>query len=122
MSDELKPQSIDTPELQSLVGNWAGAAHSCDKYTRTVGAREAWAALIAHIDAWGARLVGGATAAVKYGCHCDLEPHMEPDECVIGTDRAGDCSYAHRHANKEACEYWQPIRFAAAPNPDKEGT
>jgi hypothetical protein len=51
--------------------------------------------------------------AERFGCHCDLEPHMQPDDCVIGTSRASDCSYAHRHAVKESCEYWQPIKIAA---------
>jgi hypothetical protein len=109
---ERKPESIDTAEFQSKVGNWSGAAHSSDKYTRTIGAKEAWAALIAYIDG---RTAG--TAPEKFGCHCDLEDHMEPDDCVIGTSCAGDCAYAHRHANKEACEYWQPIKIAAAPSP-----
>lgn len=44
-----------------------------------------------------------------YGCHCDLEPHMQPDECVIGTPRSGDCAYARRHTAKEQCVYWQKI-------------
>jgi hypothetical protein len=48
-------QSIDTPEFQSKVGNWSGAALSDDEYTRTVGAKEAWGALIAHIETWAGR-------------------------------------------------------------------
>ena len=53
--------------------------------------------------------------AVAYGCHCDLEPHMEPDGCVIDTGRRQDCFYARSKTNpvnkKEECEYWQPIKF-----------
>jgi hypothetical protein len=61
------------------------------------------------------------TAPEKFGCHCDLEPHMEPDSCVIDTNRREDCLYARGHATKEACEYWQPIKFAAAPTPTNGG-
>ena len=54
--------------------------------------------------------------AVAYGCHCDLEPHMEPDGCVIDTGRRQDCFYARSTtkpiSKKEECEYWQPIKFA----------
>lgn len=45
--------SVDSPDFCDLVARWAGAAHSCDKYTRTEGARDAWRALIDHINAWG---------------------------------------------------------------------
>jgi hypothetical protein len=68
-------------------------------------------ALIAEVERLRAELAPSAT--VKYGCHCDLEPEMEPDGCVIGTSHASDCRYAHRHAAKESCEYWQPIKIAA---------
>jgi len=108
-------------------------------------ATDAFRALIAHIDTWAARQreqaytdqmprirhlenerdlalkaarsAGDAVPAVKYGCHCDLEPHMEPDGCVLDEDRAEDCVYARRHKSKESCEYWQPIKFGAAPAP-----
>lgn len=52
--------------------------------------------------------------AVRYGCHCDLEPHMEPDGCVLDDGRPWDCVYAQRPgATKEGCEYWKPIVVAA---------
>lgn len=49
---------------------------------------------------------------VRYGCHCDLEPGMEPDECVINEygDITGHCIYAKPGARKEQCEYWRIIK------------
>lgn len=52
----------------------------------------------------------GAKEAGKYGCHCDLEPGMAPDDCVIGTSRVNDCIHAAKHKRKEECEYWQPVK------------
>lgn len=73
-------------------------------------------------EAYEAGRAAGAAAGVdvdvkRYGCHCDLEPHMEPDGCVIGTELSGNCNYAKRHTAKEQCVYWQPI---AAPQPPKD--
>jgi hypothetical protein len=45
MSDELKPQSIDTPEFADLMQKWA-LSPSCDLVQKR------YDALIAHIDAW----------------------------------------------------------------------
>lgn len=44
---------------------------------------------------------------VEYGCHCDLEPGMEPDGCVIDEGRLNDCIYAEPNMRKEQCEYWK---------------
>jgi hypothetical protein len=46
---------------------------------------------------------------VRYGCHCDLEPHMEPDGCVIDTEEYDKCIYAKKAGRKERCEYWRII-------------
>lgn len=46
---------------------------------------------------------------LRYGCHCDLEPHMTPDDCVIDSGRYHDCVYAKPGMRKEQCEYWRPI-------------
>jgi hypothetical protein len=51
MSDELKPQSIDSPEFERLLGAYAKAL---DGDLRSYASAKR--ALIAHIDAWGARL------------------------------------------------------------------
>jgi hypothetical protein len=60
MSDELKPQaSIDTPEFRKLVM----AVRHCS--WRFDGTQPEMAALIAHIDAWGARLAGEAAKDAK---------------------------------------------------------
>lgn len=52
-----------------------------------------------------------AMASVKFGCHCDLEPGMKPDGCLIDENRRDDCIYARRVERKEQCEYWQPVTF-----------
>jgi hypothetical protein len=62
MSDELKPQSIDTFEFAALLGKLVVAAEELDDDSAY---REARAALIAHIDAWGARLAGIPVHQVK---------------------------------------------------------
>jgi hypothetical protein len=46
----------------------------------------------------------------KWGCHCDLEPHMQPDGCVIDTNDFHNCIYAKEGMRKEQCEYWQKIK------------
>lgn len=46
---------------------------------------------------------------IKYGCHCDLEPHMEPDGCVIDEGRYHDCIHAEKGMRKEQCEYWRVV-------------
>ena len=51
---------------------------------------------------------------VKYGCHCDLEPGMEPDGCVLDYNAPQDCVYAGGISRREECKYWQPIKFKGA--------
>lgn len=48
---------------------------------------------------------------LKYGCHCDLEPDMEPDGCVLDGEaqNALTCVYAKDGMRKEQCKYWKPI-------------
>ena len=59
MSDELKPrESVDSPEFRRLVDEIYGAGFYSEADTKEV------AALIAHIDAWGARLAGDADKTV----------------------------------------------------------
>lgn len=43
----------------------------------------------------------------KYGCHCDLEEDMEPDECVIDIGERLNCVHAKDIEAKEQCEYWR---------------
>jgi len=48
-----------------------------------------------------------------YGCHCDLEPEMKPDGCVLDYGKPEDCVYAKilvkNGQPKEDCGYWKPI-------------
>lgn len=44
---------------------------------------------------------------VKYGCHVDLEPGQEPDDCVIDTGDLFNCIYAKESMRKEQCKYWK---------------
>lgn len=48
---------------------------------------------------------------LKYGCHIDLEPGMEPDAtCVMENgEPLHHCIYAKKNMRKEQCEYWKPI-------------
>jgi hypothetical protein len=58
MSDELKPQAtIDSTEFRELLYSWQDATEE-SRYTHSAYAdqKRAFAALIAHIDSWGARL------------------------------------------------------------------
>lgn len=48
-------------------------------------------------------------AELKHGCYCDLEPHMEPDGCVIDEGKPDNCFYANGKTCKTQCEYWKPI-------------
>ena len=60
MSDELKPQSVDSPEFRELLDEFAYRASERRAMGGDFGSAEAEeiaeSALIAHIDAWGARL------------------------------------------------------------------
>jgi hypothetical protein len=48
-------------------------------------------------------------SAVKYGCHADLDPGMEPDDCVISRNGFEDCIFAKPGMKPEDCKYWKPI-------------
>lgn len=58
---------------------------------------------------WIAQGVDSRKLVVAYGCHCDLEPGMQPDGCVIDDGTPSMCIYAGRIKRKEQCEYWRPI-------------
>lgn len=81
MSDELKSQSIDTPEFRCALGAYVGALEGQDTRRKIEQVR---AALIAHIDAWGARL---AADTAKDSARLDF---MIAEECQIERmDRPG---------------------------------
>ncbi len=48
-------------------------------------------------------------SGLKWGCHCDLEEHQEPDECVITSGRLGHCIFAKEGMIPNDCKYWNPI-------------
>jgi hypothetical protein len=54
---------------------------------------------------------------VKYGCHVELDPGMEPDGCVIDEGRPEDCIYAKPGMRKEQCEYWRIVASLTTPEP-----
>lgn len=60
-------------------------------------------------DAIGQMFVLGKVDRIRFGCHCDLEDHMEPDNCVILEGRLSDCVYAKEGMRPEQCEYWRPV-------------
>jgi hypothetical protein len=66
MSDELKPQSIDTPEFHDFLLRYG------------IWRPDDVAVLVAHIDAWGARLAGDAAKdAERYRWLRDKCPDFE---------------------------------------------
>lgn len=46
---------------------------------------------------------------VRYGCHIDIEPGIEPDGCVIDEGNYHNCIYAKEGMRKEQCKYWQIV-------------
>jgi hypothetical protein len=55
------------------------------------------------------RQLSGKLDEVRYGCHVDLEPGQEPDDCVIDTGCLHQCIYAKSGMRKEQCEYWKIV-------------
>lgn len=53
---------------------------------------------------------------IRFGCHCDLEPGMEPDGCVLDYGRPEDCVHSHsgKVKQRERCEHWKPITITGA--------
>lgn len=53
-------------------------------------------------------------APVRFGCHCDLEPGMEPDGCVLDNGRPEDCVHTRsgKVKQREKCEHWQPVKIS----------
>lgn len=49
----------------------------------------------------------------KYGCYCDLDPGMQPDDCVLDHGEVNGCVYAQALVNagkgKEDCHEWKPV-------------
>lgn len=50
----------------------------------------------------------------RMGCHMDLDPFMEPDECVLDTGKLCDCVYAVKYGDKarEYCGEWKIIQLS----------
>jgi hypothetical protein len=53
--------------------------------------------------------MSGNIPPLKYGCHVDLEPHQEPDGCVIDDGNFHNCVYAKPGMRKEQCKYWRIV-------------
>lgn len=51
----------------------------------------------------------------KFGCHCELDPSMKPDSCVIDEGRPGDCVNATllvgQGKGRNDCSEWRPVVF-----------
>lgn len=54
-----------------------------------------------------------ANQAKAFGCHCDLEPWMKPDGCVLDESRAEDCTSARpllaAGKDKWHCNDWRVV-------------
>lgn len=57
---------------------------------------------------------------VAYGCHCDLEPGMEPDGCVLDSGRPQDCIHARSGMSKAEYQYWRPVLNLGPAESDQE--
>lgn len=68
------------------------------------------------LDVVFASVPPSARDGLRYGCHCDLEPGMKPDGCVLDEGRSFDCVNAQRLVDagkgKEACPDWKPVTFS----------
>ena len=49
-----------------------------------------------------------AQKAKTFGCFVDGATDIYPD-CVIGTDRSDDCTYAKKLTSPEQCKYWREV-------------
>jgi len=47
---------------------------------------------------------------IRFGCHIDLAPGEEPDDCVINSGNICDCALANSGMKPEQCEYWREIQ------------
>lgn len=120
MSDELKPRSsIDSPEFRALVEMWAGKYHSAYLQVRK-GHEQAYRALIAHIDAWGARMAG-VPAGWK------LMPEVPTNEIICAIERKVDDQlvasgmWAQDMCRQDGADIYEAALAAApAPQADKE--
>jgi len=47
----------------------------------------------------------------QWGCHCDLAPGQNPDECVFDKNKPDDCLFATKlrleGTGKVDCQYWR---------------
>lgn len=54
-----------------------------------------------------------AVIPITYGCHFDLSPYEEPDDCMLDRGTPSLCTVAkklHQEGEpKEACRHWKPI-------------
>ncbi len=52
-------------------------------------------------------------APVRYGCHVDIEPGLDPDECVMDFGAFDDCRIAKKlqleGKCKTDCPHWKPV-------------
>jgi hypothetical protein len=104
MSDELKPQAtIDTPEFADMMLAWALSKAGDD-------AAERYDKIIAHINAWGARLAG-VPAGMK------LVPILSTDVMdIAGREMLRACG--HERPTKRDAELCWSAMIDAAPKPE----
>ena len=48
-------------------------------------------------------------SSLQFGCHCDLDDDMEPDNCVLIDGDILNCVYAKKGMRPEQCQYWKPV-------------
>jgi hypothetical protein len=109
MSDELKPQSIDTPEFRALAEKW--------QLCLTTDIPQVYAALIAHINAWGARLVESARAEGPPAferrrnlahAQLPLDAEVALEHAALFLSKAGE-QEAHHHVTQVLAAHMPPL-------------
>lgn len=99
---------IKALEEQDLI-----TRHACDESITNI--KKPYAGMVGHVsidDVHTAIMNVKAEnmSPVKYGCHVDLFDDIDPDGCVIDSDRSlTDCFHAKPGMEKEDCEFWKPI-------------
>ena len=73
-------------------------------------------AAVAQLHSMGFAWIGGewtTNTPKAFGCHCDLDPDMMPDGCVLEYGNANDCIHAPglvaAGKAREDCHEWRPI-------------
>lgn len=111
LKEAVKALSASAEQSEPIAHLWM---HEATGHTRVVMNDEVWTAS----NAWFC--VGPIVLAapikkeqdLAYGCHCDLEPGMQPDGCVLDEGSPDDCVKARGITKREQCDEWRPVSLS----------